>query len=179
MPKMLTNISVMSWLIVLIFCIQLGIYRNFKLLMSFRYMWSGMAWHAQSCLKELYVNNVSRESWIVVLKFLYVVRYSWKIQINFDIFVWSCQACLGMFKIFKNNTLAISLTGVKKLSWFFSGSSISVETRNVSYHMNWVFRYDPWLFVTLFAFLSVCIFFRSHSLDFSDNFAWCVGSKII
>ena len=62
-----------------------------------------MPGHVQSTQKLVMI-NISTKSKIIVLKFLYGVSPSSRLQINRVILVGSCQACLGMSRVHRNKS---------------------------------------------------------------------------
>ena len=64
--------------------------------------------------------------------FLYVVRYPWKLQLNFVIFDVFGHACQGMSKILENNKATISLGRVDLFCLFVACSYTSMEATVLS-----------------------------------------------
>ena len=75
--------------------------------------------------------------------FLYVVRYPWKLQLNFVIFDVFGHACQGMSKILENNKATISLGRVDLFCLFVACSYTSMEATVLSCFFSWVWCSMP------------------------------------
>ena len=85
------------------FCSQWALIETSNWSCHFRWVVSGMPGHVQSTQKLVMI-NISTKSKIIVLKFLYGVSPSSRLQINRVILVGSCQACLGMSRVHRNKS---------------------------------------------------------------------------
>ena len=75
--------------------------------------------------------------------FLYVVRYPWKLQLNFVIFDVFGHACQGMSKILEYNKATISLGRVDLFCLFVACSYTSMEATVLSCWFSWVWSGMP------------------------------------
>lgn len=116
--KQIINISVISYVIVFIFYIQMSIHENFIWIMSFK---AGLFRHARPWSKcsKITNNQYLKKELSYCLDILYTVRDSRKLQINLVMLVDCSQACFGIPKVRKNNGSAVSGESVKWLSCFF------------------------------------------------------------
>ena len=116
--KQIINISVISYVIVFIFYIQMSIHENFIWIMSFKAGVFRHAWPWSKCSK-ITNNQYLKKELSYCLDILYTVRDSRKLQINLVMLVDCSQACFGIPKVRKNNGSAVSGESVKWLSCFF------------------------------------------------------------
>lgn len=116
--KQIINISVISYVIVFIFYIQMSIHENFIWIMSFKAGLFRHAWPWSKCSK-ITNNQYLKKELSYCLDILYTVRDSRKLQINLVMLVDCSQACFGIPKVRKNNGSAVSGESVKWLSCFF------------------------------------------------------------
>ena len=125
--KSKSSISVTSYVIVLIFYIQMSMHENFIWIMSFK---AGVFRHARPWSKcsKITNNQYLKKELSYCLNILYTVRDSRKLQINLVMLVDCSQACFGIPKVRRNNGSAIS--GKSDCLGFFASSSISMETVN-------------------------------------------------
>ena len=105
--KQIINISVISYVIVFIFYIQMSIHENFIWIMSFK---AGLFRHARPWSKcsKITNNQYLKKELSYCLDILYTVRDSRKLQINLVMLVDCSQACFGIPKVRRNNGSAIS-----------------------------------------------------------------------
>ena len=110
------NISGMSWVIVLIFCIQSDIDGSYELTSSFLL---GVVQHVQACSKCSKISNY-QYLWKEMrgcVYFLHTFKRQWKLSIDHVIFVGCGQAWPSIPKVFQNNKLPISQ---QRAEWLFS-----------------------------------------------------------
>ena len=75
--------------------------------------------------------------------FLHVVRKSWNLYLNNEIFVGFSQACPGMPNTLQNNKAPISLGRVELFCLFVAYSYTSLEVTVLSYCFSWVWNKFP------------------------------------